>query len=322
MKFGAAEINGRERNPPSTEDRHFFKSLPGEITIAGVFDGHGGLATVVYTINNLPKMLENMILEVNGDVNAIQARLKDLFIQHDKNLASKGYIVYRDTGSTATIAIVTPTACIIAHIGDSPACVIDSTNGAILQKIYPHLPNQPKEKERIIRCKGTVTQEGGDAPRVNGSLMVSRAFGDFSLKFQDVEYAQPEMNKNWKTDFCVTSEPEILVFPRPQKGVLAIFSDGLVDTNTDTLKPLEEVGKMILDGINTSGGDYMKAAKTIVDKHVEDAGLPYTGDDTTLLLLDISVPYIGGSQTKKARRLRRLKKQTKRLSEGLKTIII
>ena len=86
MKYGTAEINGRSRSPPSTEDRHFVQSLPGEIMIAGVFDGHGGLSTVVYTINTFPTLLANMIKEVNGDVNLIQARLKTLFIQHDKKV--------------------------------------------------------------------------------------------------------------------------------------------------------------------------------------------------------------------------------------------
>jgi len=324
MKFGSAEINGRERSPPSTEDRHFYKSLPGEITIAGVFDGHGGLSTVIHTINNFPKMLETMIAEVKGDVNAIQSRLKALFIQHDKNIASKGYISYRDTGSTATVAVITPTSCIIAHIGDSPACIIDPVTGVILNRINPHLPNNPKEKERIVNCKGTVTQEGGDAPRVNGMLMVSRAFGDFSLKFQDA--GSPEMQKNWSTDFCVTAEPDILVIPRPQRGVLAIFSDGLIDTNTDALKPLEDVGKMIIDGINSSGGDYVKAAQAVIKKHVAESSEPYTGDDTTLLLLDIGIAapgLLGGALTRKAKK-RRLKKQTKRLNpqEGLKTITI
>jgi serine/threonine protein phosphatase PrpC len=320
MKSGTAEINGRERTPPSTEDRKFIVHLPGEITIAGVFDGHGGLSTVVYTINTFPQMLTNMIKEANGDVGIIQTRLKALFIQHDKNLASKGYISYRDTGSTATIAVITPTSCIIAHIGDSPACVIDPTNGTILQKIIPHLPNNPIEKERVLRCNGSVTNDVGDAPRVNGSLMVSRAFGDFSMKFNDP--AVPEMNKNWATEFCVISEPDILVFPRPQKGILAIFSDGLIDTNTDKLKPLEDVGKMILDALSNSGGDFSKAAKAVIDKHVEEAGEPYIGDDTTLILLDIGVPLIGGAFTRRLKRLKRLKKQTKRLSEGLKTITI
>lgn len=320
MKSGVAEINGRERNPPSTEDRNFIKSLPGEITIAGVFDGHGGLSTVVYTINTFPQMLENMIKMAEGDVGIIQTRLKALFIQHDKNLASKGYISYRDTGSTATIAIITPTTCIIAHVGDSPACVIDPTNGTILQRIVPHLPNSPKETERIIKCKGTITHDEGDAPRVNGSLMVSRAFGDFSMKFKDP--AVPEMNKNWSTEFCVTAEPDILVFPRPQKGVLAIFSDGLIDTSTDELKPLEDVGKMVFHALNETNGDYSKAAQAVIDKHLEEASHPYTGDDTTLLLLDIGVPLIGGATTRRARRSKRLKKQTKRLTEGLKTITI
>jgi serine/threonine protein phosphatase PrpC len=321
MKQGSAEINGRGRSPPSTEDRHFIQSLPGEITIAGVFDGHGGLSTVVYTINQFPGMLAKMIAEVNGDVEAIKSRLKDLFIQHDKNLASKGYISYRDTGSTATIAIITPKFCIIASIGDSPACVIDPSNGTILQKIEPHLPNNPIEKERILRCKGTVTQDDGDAPRVNGSLMVSRAFGDFSMKFANVEV--PEMNKNWSKDFCVTAEPDILVFPRSSKGVLAIFSDGLVEKDGDELKSYEEVSRMIITGLNNSPDDYGKAAQTILNNHMSSSSSPYSGDDTTLILIDIGiVPLIGGVLTKKARKLKRLKKQTKRATEGLKTITI
>jgi hypothetical protein len=50
---------------------------------------------------------------------------------------------------------------------------------------------------------------------------------------------------------------------------------------------------------------------------------PYSGDDTTLILIDIGiVPLIGGVLTKKARKLKRLKKQTKRAPEGLKTITI
>ena len=62
MKYGTAEINGRSRSPPSTEDRHFVQSLPGEIIIAGVFDGHGGLSTVVYTINTFPTLLAKIML--------------------------------------------------------------------------------------------------------------------------------------------------------------------------------------------------------------------------------------------------------------------
>jgi serine/threonine protein phosphatase PrpC len=320
MKHGSAEINGRGRSPPSTEDRHFIQSLPGEITIAGVFDGHGGLSTVVYTINEFPKLLAKMITEVNGDVEAIKSRLKDLFIQHDKNLASKGYISYRDTGSTATIAIITPKSCIIAHVGDSPACVIDPSTGTILQKIEPHLPNNPIEKERILRCKGTVTQDYGDAPRVNGSLMVSRAFGDFSMKFANVEV--PEMNKNWSTDFCVVAEPNILVFPRTPRGIIAIFSDGLVEKEGDELKTYEEVATMIMSALKTSD-DFNQVSKIIIDDHVKSVSSPYSGDDTSIILIDIGTnPLIGGVLTKKARRAKRLKKQTKRATEGLKTILI
>lgn len=326
MKYGTAEINGRSRSPPSTEDRHFVQSLPGEIMIAGVFDGHGGLSTVVYTINTFPTLLANMIKEVNGDVNLIQARLKTLFIQHDKNLATKGYIGYRDSGSTATVAVITRSVCIIAHIGDSPACIIDLTNSNILYKIIPHFPSDEKEHYRILKCNGTVTNEEGDAARVNGMLMVSRAFGDFALKFKDVEV--PEMNKNWSTDFCVSSEPDVVIIPRPQKGVLAIFSDGLVDTESDKLKPVEDVAKMIIKGIEGAGGDYKKAADQVLKGHVEAAPSPYEGDDTTLVIIDISTqsshPLGGGAHTRRGKKHKKSKKHTMRSStpEGLKTFLI
>jgi serine/threonine protein phosphatase PrpC len=326
MKYGTAEINGRSRSPPSTEDRHFVQSLPGEIIIAGVFDGHGGLSTVVYTINTFPTLLANMIKEVNGDVNLIQSRLKGLFIQHDKNLATKGYIGYRDSGSTATVAIITPSVCIIAHIGDSPACIIDLNSGNVLHKITPHFPSDKKEHDRITKCNGTVTNEEGDAPRVNGMLMVSRAFGDFALKFKDVEV--PEMNKNWNTDFCVSSEPDVVIIPRPPRGALAIFSDGLVDTESDKLKPIEEVAKMIVKGIQTASGDYKKGAEAVLKEHVEAASSPYEGDDTTLVIIDISMqsnhPLGGGSHTRKGKKHKKSKKHTMRSStpEGLKTFLI
>lgn len=320
MKFGAAEINGRGRSPPSTEDRHFIQSLPGEITIAGVFDGHAGLSTVVYTINTFPTLLTNMLKETGTDINAIQNKLKALFIQHDKNLAAKGYISYRDTGSTATVSIITATHCIIAHLGDSPACIIDPTSGQILHKIVPHLPSDPKEAARIIRCNGTISNDPGDAPRVNGLLMVSRAFGDFSMKFNDP--AIPEMNKNWATDFCVSAEPDILVVPRPQRGILAIFSDGLVESETCDLRPLTEVAEMILKGIRAADGDYRRGAEITLKEHMVNSSSPYDGDDTTLILIDISLSHSKPFVEALTRRLKRKRSKKTRRIEGLKTITL
>ena len=320
MKVGVAEINGRGRSPPSTEDRHFVQTLPGEITIAGVFDGHGGLFTVVHSLKEFPNMIANMLTHTGTDITAIENGLKEIFITHDKNLAKQGSIRYRDSGSTATIAIITPTHCIIAYIGDSPSCIFDPSTGECLTVIEPHLPSNAKEKERILKCKGTVTTDEGDAPRVNGTLMVSRAFGDFSMKFKDPTV--PEMNKNWATDFCVIALPDIKVIPRGPKGVLAIFSDGLVDTASDELKPISDVCKMIKESLND---DYTLSAQTVLKKHMAQTESPYEGDDTTLILIDVSLaPVMSGGlvpSTRKAKRFKRAKKQTKRI-EGLKTFTI
>lgn len=323
MKIGVAEINGRGRSPPSTEDRHFIQTLPGEITIAGVFDGHGGLFTVVHTFKEFPTMIANMLIHTGTNVTAIENGLKEIFITHDKNLAKQGSIRYRDSGSTATIAIITPTHCIIAYIGDSPSCIFDPSTGECFLTIEPHLPSNPKEKERILKCKGTVTTDEGDAPRVNGTLMVSRAFGDFSMKFKDPTV--PEMNKNWTTDFCVIALPDIKVIPRGPKGILAIFSDGLVDTASDELKPIPDVCKMIKESLTD---DYTVSAQNILKKHMAQTESPYEGDDTTLILIDISLasPVQSGGilappNTRRVKRFKRNKKQTKRI-EGLKTFTI
>ena len=298
------------RGRPS-EDRNFAvpADLSGETGVAGVLDGHSGAFTVDFTTKVFPTILSALFENYQENDEALKKALQEAFINHDKLIAKQGSLHYRDSGSTASIACIGPKSITFASIGDSPMCIIDPDTGKILYQVRVHTPEQPDENRRILRNGGHVTKDPGDAPRVNGCLMVSRAFGDFSLKFDNPK-AVP-WNANWATDFCVTADPEITTIQRPTKGILAIMSDGLVETaDGDGLKPLSAVATLIHSCIKATGGDLNKAAELVLQKHMaESAHTPadYDGDDLTLLLIDVSAPAVPPVERRQVPTTRRLR---------------
>ena len=326
MKTGIGTVDGRGR--PS-EDRSFIKELPGGITIAGVLDGHSGLSTVTFILNTLPTALAELLqrLGVDDEV-AVRSGIHSVFIELDKKLARQGALFYRDSGSTCTIVIITPKKIYMAYVGDSPACVFNPATGQIYGSIDKHDPSSSVERARIYKNGGNVTTDPGDAPRVNGCLMVSRAFGDFSMKFKNGNKpTDQEMAANWATDFCVVADPDVVVIPRPATGLVAIFSDGFVETpEGDRYKSYAENVKEMMAAYG--GPDSLEAcAKTCIQKQVASFGQePYTGDDITLVLISlvapimtVTAPVIGGgaAHTRKNRvGHRRTRSNKKRLAKS------
>ena len=295
MKTGVSDIIGRGRTP--SEDRSFVRELSGEILIAGVLDGHSGSFTVECTVRKLPDALIALVKTVGtASEDALRAGLRAVFINHDKLLANQGGLSYRDSGCTATIVIITPKICCFAYIGDSPACVFNPDTGLIYGSIGKHEPSAPIEKARIEKNGGEVTTDDGDAPRVNGCLMVSRAFGDFSMKFKDPNRpTEAELAANWSTGFCVVAEPDIVIVPRPEKGLVAIFSDGLVETaDAAHYRTYQEVVNEIRETMK-SGTDLTSIASACLTKQVArftDVPSEYDGDDITLLLINCDRPIV------------------------------
>jgi serine/threonine protein phosphatase PrpC len=295
MKTGVWKIDGRGR--PS-EDRSFIRELPGGILIAGVFDGHSGLFTVDFTVKFLPVALSELIGRINPeDEGAMRSGIKALFIEHDKKLAKQGALSYRDSGSTATVAVVTPKRVYMAYLGDSPACVFHPTTGEIYGSIGKHDPSSHTERTRIYANGGTVTTDAGDAPRVDGCLMVSRAFGDFSMKFANGNRpTESEWAADWSSGFRVVSDPDIVIVPRPAGGaVLAIYSDGLVETlDGDKYRSYEDVVQGIV--AEYKGPDMLEqCAKRCIDKQVAvfvDDPTHYSGDDIVLVLIHLPGPPV------------------------------
>lgn len=79
------------------------------------------------------------------------------------------------SGSTAVACLITPSHVYLINCGDSRAILVSGQKVAL--GTYDHKPINPNERERIQNAGGSVMIQ-----RVNGSLAVSRALGDYEYK--------------------------------------------------------------------------------------------------------------------------------------------
>ena len=175
-----------------------------DIVFTFVFDGHGGHQTSQWLARMADdedpetnkffrlESLVNGILDMDGTVREmtfaeVQYLCDTLFHELDKELLD-----HKMVGSTAVIGVhnvVTGKAYFI-HVGDSRAAYCLYRQGnlgdvvTIVGGTSDHKPCRPDENMRIVNAGGWVAvgASGGDMPRVNGIIGVSRAFGDHALK--------------------------------------------------------------------------------------------------------------------------------------------
>ena len=281
MLYGTAQINGRGRRPPSTEDRIAIEVLMEGCEYFAVFDGHSGPEVANLCKTELAGRLRNALTDKGLD--AIKQILQRTFIEFNKYLAGPTMIKsINDSGSTATVVLVTPTHIILAYLGDSPCFMLDPATGHILQKMGKHEPSDAVEVARIQAAGGTVEVDEHGIPRVDGSLAVSRAFGDFSLSMTG---GKLDPAGDW-TKHKVTAHPDVMVWERPAQGILAIMSDGLVEGDTTLFKPVEEVSRAIYHGLVEHSNDLNATAKYVVRKHTK-MHPRYDGDDLSLILVNV-----------------------------------
>ncbi|XP_042904399.1 probable protein phosphatase 2C 6 [Parasteatoda tepidariorum] len=115
------------------------------------------------------------------------------------------------SGSTGTVLLIGSKHYYCANVGDS-RCVL-SRGGEAIDLSIDHKPDDPEEMKRI-NATGSVVSEG----RINKSLNLSRAFGDFYYK--DASLAPFEQ--------CVTVEPSITTLAVEEKDeFIIVASDGI-----------------------------------------------------------------------------------------------
>lgn len=118
------------------------------------------------------------------------------------------------SGSTAAAVLISPRYIYFINCGDSRTLLCN--NGQVAFYTEDHKPFNPREKERIQNAGGSVTLQ-----RVNGSLAVSRALGDFDFK---------EVDWRPQTEQLVSPEPEVYEMERTTEDEFLILAcDGVWD---------------------------------------------------------------------------------------------
>ena len=154
--------------------------------------------------------------ETLPSIEAIKTGIKTGFLSMDEKLRNMPEVLSGQdkSGSTAVAVIISPTHIFFANCGDSRTVLCRA--GKCAFSTIDHKPVNPIEKERIQKAGGSVMIQ-----RVNGSLAVSRALGDFEYK--NVEGMGP-------CEQLVSPEPEISVQERhAEDEFLVLACDGIWD---------------------------------------------------------------------------------------------
>lgn len=167
----------------------------GDLSFFAVYDGHSGHEAAQYLSTNL---LNNLLkeLEVNPNILSDET-IKKIWLQTDDNLEKWCVQEGIYPGSTSITAFLKRVGdkveIVVPNVGDSRSvlCKLGKTE----PMSFDHKPMNDVEKRRIIASGGFV-----DFGRVNGTLAVSRAFGDMSYK---------DNKSKGQEEQAVTALPEI-----------------------------------------------------------------------------------------------------------------
>lgn len=197
---------------PYMEDTIFTEDNFGGDSTCGlfaVFDGHGGKTVSEYIWEWVPEELRKT-LKMKKPSDLVQV-FEDVFVKVDSELR---LMDAENTGSTGCVGLLRMESghwvLYIANVGDTRAVI--SWNGVAERMSVDHKCDDPNEVEWIRKAGGIVIEQW-----VGGSLAVSRAFGDYSLKSEGV-IAVPYVRKH---------------FVWPFDKFLVVATDGVWDVLTD-----------------------------------------------------------------------------------------
>ncbi|XP_042295118.1 probable protein phosphatase 1N, partial [Sceloporus undulatus] len=222
LKYGMGSMQGWRAH---MEDAHTIcLQLPDPLTnwaFFAVYDGHAGETVAQFCAQHL---LEHVLAtqalpsgEEEEDPEAVKEAIREAFLAIDQRMQGLSEAeAWEHAGSTAVAVLASPQNFYFINLGDSRALLCRSATVAFYTD--DHKPTKPRERERIENAGGTVTLQ-----RVNGSLAVSRALGDFDYKA--VAWCSP-------TQQLVSPEPEVEHLARcPGKDeFLVLACDGVWDT--------------------------------------------------------------------------------------------
>lgn len=208
----AVNEDANSKYRPYMEDTYCcVDNFAGDVTwgLFAVFDGHGGSTVSEYLKERFPEELRDRIQYENpSDLVSV---IEETFEKIDKEIKM---IDSDQWGSTACVAVIRMESAhrvlYVANVGDTRALL--SRNGVEERLSIDHRLSEKSEYQRITKSGGLIMND-----RVGGTLILTRAFGDYALKDSGV-IATPTIRKH---------------FLRPFDRFVVIASDGLFDVMTD-----------------------------------------------------------------------------------------
>ncbi|XP_048831013.1 protein phosphatase 1A isoform X2 [Brienomyrus brachyistius] len=225
LRYGLSSMQGWR---VEMEDAHTaVMGLPNGLnawSFFAVYDGHAGSQVARYCCEHLLEHItSNPDFRAGGgsgggepSVESVKSGVRTGFLQIDEHMraiSEKKHGADR-SGSTAVGVLVSPRHIYFINCGDSRALL--SRAGRVHFFTQDHKPSNPLEKERIQNAGGSVMIQ-----RVNGSLAVSRALGDFDYKC---------VHGKGPTEQLVSPEPEVYEIERSAADEFIILAcDGIWD---------------------------------------------------------------------------------------------
>lgn len=262
------------------EDRYQIARI-GPFRYFAIFDGHGG--NIIYDPET------NIISAVDYANNFLHLRLSEeldgvnLSIPKDVINAIRNAIIKLDTemyenkvvnGTTASIVLIDDCHDLIyqINIGDTRSIIFNRNN--IILATKDHKPQHKQERERSINA-GAFVQKWDDIYRITrpntpSGIAISRALGDFELKFNNDLPYDP-------INGAISANPDIKV-SRKVPGYVLLTSDAPFDFDIYTNKSLVRLTNKLLQENNN---DLQQTVEKMVQKITSNNRIT---DDTTLLL--------------------------------------
>lgn len=233
-----------------------------------VYDGHAGSRVANYCSKHLLEHVISASFGVSGTqgsqdggdnstvdpsasvpptIEAVKAGIRTGFLKIDEHMRS--FSDLRNgmdrSGSTAVGIIVSPDHFFFFNCGDSRAVLY--RNSHVCFSTLDHKPCNPRERERIQNAGGSVMIQ-----RVNGSLAVSRALGDYDYKCVDGK---------GPTEQLVSPEPAVREMLRaPEQDQFVILAcDGIWDVMSN-----EELCEFVKSRLEVSD-DLERVCNEVVD---------------------------------------------------------
>ncbi|CDI78902.1 protein phosphatase 2C, putative [Eimeria praecox] len=213
-KTTGATMNGKRKQDEDALLVHAPSHWQRNVRFKAVFDGHGGSAVSRTCVAQFCNFFGNMA-DLSAETFKRTSLLLDAVIRADPVRHERG-------GSTGLIvAIERPDERIpkfkihVSNVGDSRAFILHQ-NGSYTIMSKDHKPNDPEEVARINRAGGFVSRVR-KVYRVDGTLSVSRAYGDIRMK------ANPTLPA---TEQKVVAIPDVRTFDAFEGDYIFMACDG------------------------------------------------------------------------------------------------